>query len=264
MTLLADIGIGVGMELFGDLFGDDDTPDNTGNINASGEWSVKAADIMAKKAYPGQKDLATNLAPYLWENLDVGLTGQEKQEFRGMGRTAVDTSIRGQRRGVKTNAATQGLRGGTIADMVAGVNSQQTPAYAGLETNISALDQQVKKKRMDDILKFLSLNTYGEGGTSSETGNSTPAPLSAFDQVLADIGYIGGGGGGVGGDGLGGASDWEGNESIGMAGYGDYDMGSFDGFDWADGGDWEGGDWEGGGYGGGWEGGGWEGGGGYF
>ena len=141
----------------------------------SADAMTKSAQIGARKSYPGQHKIAKSLAPFLWENLDVGLTEQEKQTFRGAGRTSVlqgNASTRGQ---VTKTAASQGLRGGTIAEMLSRINPAQ--GFSEVESGISQQDILLKRKRMDDILKFLSLeagkNPDGSGNKKNKTISDT-------------------------------------------------------------------------------------------
>ena len=261
-----------GMSILGDLLGDNDAPDNTGNlaatgansieaINAKGPWDVAVADIMGKKAYAGQKDLAKNVAPYLWENLEVGLTEQEKQGFRGAGRTSIADTLLGTKRKASSSAASQGLKGGSIANILSGIDEQKVGAFAGLESDIAGLDMARKKTRMDELQNFLSLNTYKDEGSSTAAvataQGAADSRQAAGISSIADIINNAGGwdASGTGADlspgvaPMGSAGDLLGGQFGVFGGYGDANLdGSYDqGFDLGTDG-WDGSDYSGGGY----------------
>ena len=49
-------------------------------------------------SYEGQRDISKQLSSFLWENLDKGLTEEEKTRFRSKGRTSILDAIKGTKR----------------------------------------------------------------------------------------------------------------------------------------------------------------------
>lgn len=108
-------------------------------------------------AYPGQYKIAEGLGDYLWENIDTGLTADEKGFMRGAGKSKILTQSLGAKKVAKRQAASQGLRGGSIADIINDITAAEIPAIGSLETEIMALDVNQKRKRISDLLSFLGL-----------------------------------------------------------------------------------------------------------
>lgn len=137
------------------------------------------------EAYTGQKDIAKVLAPYLWENLDVGLTEEEKGLYRGAGKTSILQSAKAAQGQVSKTAASQGLRGGRVQDILSGVMEQTIPQFAQLEQGIMGKDIEMKQKRVQDILNFMNLK--------AGVGPVSPELHGMFDEPEADQpGTIGG------------------------------------------------------------------------
>ena len=162
-------------------------------LDDSGDDAKDVARIQAAKAYPGQKTVAKALAPYLWENVDTGLTEQEKTQYRSTGKTNILQQVRGTQKQTSNIFASQGLKGGRVADMLAGISESAFPEFARLESNIFGLDQAKKDKRMKDILDFLNLKA-GEGEEAG--GGYTPGSI---ESIVAGLLQGGGPGANYGG-----------------------------------------------------------------
>lgn len=148
---------------------------------------VESAKIQAPKAYPGQKELATKLAPYLWENLDIGLTEQEKNVYRGEAKTPVLQALKSLTGETSKYAASQGLRGGSIADILSRIEEQKLPAFAQIESNIMKSDIAKKQTRIADILAFLDLKA-GESEESVTEGN-IPTTDTGIEKTYMGLTY---------------------------------------------------------------------------
>lgn len=179
--------------LISGLLGDDDNDD--------GDKYVQSAQIGARKSYPGQHATAKKLAPYLWENVDIGLTEKEKELFRGAGKTSILQGVSGARNQARKTYSSQGLRGGTVASALSRIDESRIPALGKLETDIYALDSNLKRKRIAELLAFLGL----EAGIDPDavTGGGNQAATGRAPTTIAEIlqGFPGVGGGET--DGLG-------------------------------------------------------------
>jgi hypothetical protein len=157
-------------------------------LSDSGGDAEDVARIQAPRAYPGQKGIAKMLAPYLWENIDVGLTEKEKNLYRGEGLTGILQGAKGARRTASRTAASQGLRGGSIANILSDITESTIPARGKLESTIMTADILRKRKRIQDILAFLNLKAgYGEDIESDEL----TAPINSIQQIIQDMGFPG-------------------------------------------------------------------------
>lgn len=149
----------------------------------------------AKYAYPGQKALGGKISSYLWENLNTGLTEGEKRLMRGAGKTSILQGVRSAKAGTSRSAASQGLRGGSIANILANIDKSKISAFGKLETDIQTADINTKRQNIKDILTYLSLSAgYGEDAGSSSGGNS---------QIASIVNSLYGGGGGSAASGAG-------------------------------------------------------------
>jgi len=164
------------------------------SADTAGQYGVQAAQATQRKAYPGQKLLASKLAPYLWENLGIGLTEEEKSTMRGAGRTGILQSIKANRMKISDIYASQGLRGGTVASALKSAGDITKP-FAELESGISMQDINLKRKRISDIINFLNLQS-GAGydiGEDTGSGNISDELKNAY-QSLGYSGFVGGAG----------------------------------------------------------------------
>ena len=175
--------IGGGLGFLGGLLDDSDT--DVANIGAGA--STESAKIMSRKAYPGQRDLATKIAPYLWEHIDTGLTETDKQIYRGAGRTSVSQALKSAGGIASRKASSQGLKGGSIANILAEIESRKATGFAGIESDIAVKDIERKKSRVQELLAFLALQAGNEPGAG---GGGTGG--GSIGNILAR----GGGGGG--------------------------------------------------------------------
>lgn len=149
------------------------------------EMSAEATKTGGKYAYPGQKSIAKALTPYLWENLNVGLTDQEKSLYRGEARTSVLQAIKGSERNISQTAAAQGLKGGSIANILSQSEASKYPAFASIETGIMKEDIAKKNKRLEDILKFLSLSAgYGEEANLADLYTANPTITDIITKMI--------------------------------------------------------------------------------
>jgi len=157
--------------------------------------SLQMANLQSGKAYPGQGKLAAELAPYLWENINTGLTPEEKKLYYNQGKTSIlqaDKSNRGQASKI---FASQGLKGGSIANLLASTNASE---FTKLNNNIMLADINKKNMRIEDILKFLSLKAgnnldsddinslLGDGGSNSFLSSIAPAAGAMITKWLMD------------------------------------------------------------------------------
>lgn len=164
--------------------------------DVAGIQGVTARDVAgiqagtAPKAFAGQGRIAELLGPMLFENLDVGLTEQERQTFRGAGRSAIQAGVRSATRGTSRAFASQGLRGGNVATALSGIEESIIPQFAELESGISREDISLKRKRIAELLQFLGLTTFQEGEeVSSEEGEGiSSARSNQISQILSRIG----------------------------------------------------------------------------
>jgi hypothetical protein len=145
--------------------------------------SEKIAQASLQRAYPGQKSIAKLLGPYLMENLGVGLTEKEKETYRGAGRTGILKGVQSAQRGASKILASQGLRGGRVADILSDIGETSIPQFARLESDISQQDIGLKRQRIQDVLGFLNLKAgLEEGDIASILGKS---PASNVNQNLS-------------------------------------------------------------------------------
>jgi hypothetical protein len=133
------------------------TPYEMGSKPASPEVNYNAL-----YPYMGQSSFMETLAPYIEENLK-GLTTQEWDLYRGEGRDAIATAAKGASQEISTLAASQGLKGGSIANILAGTAESQIPAFAGLETEIAKIDIEKKSQSIQDALAFSGLELTEKG-----------------------------------------------------------------------------------------------------
>ena len=126
--------------------------------------ALQAAGLSGRTSLPGQSEISEALSPYLWENIDIGLTEKEKTLFRGAGKTNILKSAKDTRGLMTKRAASQGLRGGSISNILSNIDESVLPSLAKVETNIAELDVARRQGRISDILTFLSL----EGGQTPE------------------------------------------------------------------------------------------------
>ncbi len=201
----------------GGLLDDDGGSSKSSKRMAKAQVESSKISARTQRVFPGQKKLAEILAPFLAENLDVGLTEEEKDVYRTTGREAVDKATRGSVRNVERGAASQGLRGGSIANIISNLYEERAPAYGAVESDIMGMDIAHKRKRIADILGFLGLRMgYDE---EEPVATSTPSPRRGRPvtdalkewrkriqrQSLGGPGAgLGGGGGDVGTPGMGG------------------------------------------------------------
>lgn len=167
----------------------------TGARNVAEIQALTAGDIAAgaaRRTFPGQRSLAKNVAPFLWENIDVGLTEKEKEHYRDTGRTNILKGIESTKRGVTRAAASQGLRGGAVADIVSGVYESQYPLFGKLESDITSMDISRKKQRVAELLAFLGLESgydLGEVPRSEfpEIPSTKTTPTNQTPQTIERI-----------------------------------------------------------------------------
>lgn len=117
--------------------------------------SLNIGKLGARRALPGQAEAAKNLQSYLFESLDEGLTEKERKLFRGAGKTNILQASEAAKKAASRGAAAQGLKGGAIANILAGIDQSTIPAMGKLETDIAALDAQTRRKAISDILALL-------------------------------------------------------------------------------------------------------------
>jgi len=160
-----------------------------GLLDTSGEDAIKAAQAGSNKkyAYPTQKSIAKDFGPYLWEGIGKGLTGEEKDLYRGEGKTSILQASKGAQTQASRTSAAQGLRGGTIANILAGIQSQEIPAMAGLETGIMGADINKKQTNIANLMSFLGL----AAGEEDPAYGSNQSIASIINKL-----YPGGGEGG--------------------------------------------------------------------
>jgi hypothetical protein len=116
------------------------------------------AQLMAvPTALEGQDVVARALGEDISGRVGVGLTEEEKQVYRGAGRTGIDTAIKGQLEKAKQILASQGLRGGSVADILGDIELSQVGEYAGLESNIMQADIAKKAGNIQEALAFMNL-----------------------------------------------------------------------------------------------------------
>jgi len=182
--------ISSGADFLGGLLDDSD--------EVEAQSKIQSAAFGARYAYPGQKALGGKVSNYLWENLGLGLTESEKRLMRGSGRTSIMQGVKSATGDTRKQAASQGLRGGAIANILANINQSKVPAFAKLESDISSKDMTLKRERMKDILTYLGLSAgYGEDAGSSGSGNATIAGI--VNSLYGSGGSGGSSGAGPGG-----------------------------------------------------------------
>ena len=181
----------------------------------SNKTYLQAAQLKGQYAYPGQKKIARSLAPYLWENVNMGLSESEKRLMRGAGRTSIMQGIRDSIAKGKSIYAGQGLRGGAVARALSGISESRVPQLAKLETDISAADIKARKERVTDILKFLALSAgYGEDDVSSPSVENTGIVSNTLNSYW-DSGGVGNGVAPIGGGGyIGGSIGFSGKGAV--------------------------------------------------
>lgn len=163
-----------------------------GLLDDSDEMMAEAQKTGGRYAYPGQKKIASMLSPYLWESLGTGLTKEEKSMYRGAGKTSIMQGIKSARNRASSTYASQGLRGGRVADVLTRIDESAIPAMAKLETDIMSTDIGLKRKRISDILQFLGLTAgYGEN-TDISSSNSAPAKDDGGTPYGSMIGSVAG------------------------------------------------------------------------
>jgi hypothetical protein len=175
-----------GTSLIGGLLDDSD--------DTRADASRDVAQIGARKSYPGQKQIASTLAPYLWENLETGLTEKEKTQYRSTGKTSILQQTKGQQDKASNILASQGLRGGRVADMLSRIGESSLPQFTKLENDIMNVDQAKKNKRIADILTFLSLQAGEEEdiGGAFKPGSVQDVMNKLLSGNPGETGYGGG------------------------------------------------------------------------
>lgn len=176
--------IGGGLGFLGGLLDDS----GTDVANVQGQYSLQAAQAAARKSYPGQKDIAKALAPYLWENYDVGLTDEEKTLYRSEGKTNILQASKANVNNIKNNFASQGLKGGAVATNIKDALNATLPQFANLETGIMKADIAKKQQSLGDIFTYLSL-AAGEGEDVGSTNiyDTTPYDYSKSGGGSVDV-----------------------------------------------------------------------------
>ena len=161
------------------------------NAKLAANTQLAQAQMMATEAYPGQKSIAKALAPFLWENLNQGLTEDEKLQYRGEGKTSILQGAKSGEKAITNIAASQGLKGGAITRAISGVREGTIPQFAKLEGDIRGLDVNLKRKSISDILQFLSLATHeGEGADLADLDLAkvqTKEQNMKFRDMLAEL-----------------------------------------------------------------------------
>lgn len=171
-----------GLGFLGGLF--DDSDETAANA------AMYAAQMGAKKIYPEQKELASKLGPYLSENLGIGLTQQEKDLYRGEAKTSILQGAKAAKRSISDIMASQGLRGGAVADRIAKTDESTLPQFASFENMMAQLDIKKKRQSIQDIINFLALSAGEVIGGNSNNNNipsNTVNPTGGDNFASADI-----------------------------------------------------------------------------
>ena len=96
-----------------------------------------------------------------------GLTGAEKTLYTSLGKQNIMSGVKSSLASTSKSAASQGLRGGTIANILANVSSQTIPAMGKLGTDISQMDIAKKQQAIQDIISSAGIqkDLFGLGVT---------------------------------------------------------------------------------------------------
>jgi len=125
-----------------------------GGGGKDGGWQYGAN----KFGYKTQPDIARALGPYLWESLGEGLTAQEEKAYRGKAKTAVSREVESKKGTISDMLSSQGLRGGRVADILAGIDETGITSMMNFETELVGQDIKKKNKSIADLFQFLSLS----------------------------------------------------------------------------------------------------------
>ena len=128
----------------------------------------------AARQYPGQMKTGQSLSEYLQSKIGTGLSGEEKGLYRSMGSTAIEKGIAGALEEAETTYASQGLRGGSVAERLGQISGSRPELYGSLENKIMEADMGVREQNIAQTLSFLQTSAAPQssgypGGESAET-----------------------------------------------------------------------------------------------
>lgn len=186
---------------------------NVGSATYQADMQRLTALETAAMQYPGQMETGQNLADYLDERIGLGLTDVEQQLYRTKGKGMIEKGIAAGTEGIETTYASQGLRGGAVAEAVGGLESQRPELYGGLESRIMEADIGAREQNISQALAFLQTSAAPRSPTGESVQPTTPVaappaggglpggPTPAYQPVS-----VGGGTGGIVGGRMGGAT----------------------------------------------------------